>query len=147
MTDTPDTPDAPESPDTLDLADISDHPFDESDLVPRSADEDPEARIWLFVLTTPVTVHRDQMLVMEADGVDFMPAFLDRGSAETFRELLGPPASLDFVVKAMHLTDVRRLAAERGAFLKTLDGRGRILEIWNPRDGRSEPGPGLGPES
>jgi hypothetical protein len=102
--------------------------FDDSEIVPPTPGEDPEARRWLFVLTSPVTVHRDRMLILETDGPPFLPAFLDKASAEEFLGRLGQPAAEPWVVQAMHLVDLRKLAGEQSVEVAALDGRGRVLE-------------------
>jgi hypothetical protein len=106
---------------------MTEKPFDESDLVPHSPGEDPEARTWLYVLTTAVTIHRDQILVLETEGGPQLPAFLAKESAAGFRERLGSPMSDDYAVQAMHLVDVRGLAAELGATPLVFDAQGRII--------------------
>lgn len=116
----------------------SDKPFDDSDLVPYSPDEDPEARKWLYVLTTPVTIHRDQMLILESDGEEFLPAFLDRDSAELFLERLGDPGG-GYAVQAMHLIDVRKLASDRGLPVIALSGEGGVLSGWGPEEASASP--------
>jgi hypothetical protein len=122
-------------------------PFDESDLVPRTPDEDPESREWLYVLTAPVTIHRDRMLVLESGGEDFVPAFRDRDSAAAFLERLGSPAADDHIVQAMHLVDVRKFALESSLIVLTLDGAGAVLETFRPEPGPAAPDPGAGPSS
>jgi hypothetical protein len=121
---------------------VFDKPFADSDIVPPSPDEDPEAREWLYVLTSPVTVHRDKMLVLESDGEEFMPAFADRASAEAFLERLGDPAS-GHSVQAMHLIDLRKLAQEKSLPVLTLDGNGGVLSGFRPSPGQPSAPSGL----
>jgi hypothetical protein len=112
-----------------------DPPFGPDELAPVSPDEDPEARSWLFVLTRAVTVNRDQLLVLESDGRQFIPAFRDRAEARGFKSRLaaagggddGPDAG-DLADQAMHLVDVRRTAGEMGLRILVLSGEGAVLD-------------------
>ncbi|MDR2456831.1 MAG: hypothetical protein LBE49_09605 [Deltaproteobacteria bacterium] len=109
-----------------------DKPFDDADLVPPSDDEDPDARIWLYVLTKPVTAHRDQMMVLESGGQDFMPAFWNQEDAESFLARLGSEEAAEFAVQAMHLLDLRKLAEDKAMGFVILDGEGGVLSGWSP---------------
>jgi hypothetical protein len=108
-----------------------DKPFDDADLVPPSDDEDPDARIWLYVLTRPVTAHRDQMMVLESGGQDFMPAFWNREDADLFLGRLDAQEAGEFLIQAMHLLDLRKLAEEKAMGFVILDGEGTIVSGWS----------------
>ena len=109
---------------------MTDNPFDASDIVPPSPDEDPEARKWVHVLTHPVTIHRDMMMILDAGELEFIPVFQDRGAAEAFLSRLGPPAADEYDIQAMHIIDVRKFAGEKGLKVMTLDGQGAVLDSW-----------------
>ncbi|MDR1488054.1 MAG: hypothetical protein LBT62_08715 [Deltaproteobacteria bacterium] len=94
--------------------------------------EDPQARRWLWVLTVPLTVNRDSMLVLEDESGDYVPVFEDRENAESFRALFAEKAADDYNCQAMHLFDLQKFACEKGFLLTTLDGQGQILERWRP---------------
>ncbi|MDR1545974.1 MAG: hypothetical protein LBU12_04545 [Deltaproteobacteria bacterium] len=97
---------------------------------PPSADEDPLARRWLWVLTVPVTKHRDSMMLIEDEGRDAAPYFGDRQAAEAFLERLGPESG--GAAQAMHFFDLVKFAAGRGLTLIELDGAGRVLDRRRP---------------
>jgi hypothetical protein len=103
--------------------------FDDIVPEPPSENEHPLARAWLFVLTYPVTVNRDNMLVLEGEGGDYIPIFKDREGAETFLERLGGKDQY-YQVQAMHLFDARQFAKEKSYDLVTLTADGRVLERW-----------------
>ncbi|MDR0622076.1 MAG: hypothetical protein LBJ61_09400 [Deltaproteobacteria bacterium] len=97
---------------------------------PPSPDEHPQARSWLWVLTYPVTVNRDNMLILEGDGGDYIPIFKERAEAENFLEKVGGK-ELYYQVQAMHLFDARKFAREKSLDLVTLTGIGQVLERWD----------------
>lgn len=100
-------------------------------VVPPSDDEHPQARNWLWVLTYPVTVNRDNMVIMEdADG-DFIPVFAGRDQAGDFKQKLDGPDVQYFKVQAMHVFDARKFAKEKTMDLVTLNGEGQILDRWS----------------
>ena len=107
--------------------------LEEGDIVPPSPDEDPDARRWIYVLTRPVTIHRDNLLLLEDESGEYVPAFNDKLSAAEFKERLGVPETGDLVVQAMHLLDAVSLAAQRGSSVMLLDGSGAVLESWTVR--------------
>ncbi|MDR2442297.1 MAG: hypothetical protein LBE31_02100 [Deltaproteobacteria bacterium] len=123
----------PDKFDKFDKSDKSDN-FDDYDVVPPSADEDPDARNWLYVLTKAVTKHRDQMLVLETGETEFIPAFPSRKQAKDFVEVLVSPGEQSFEVQAMHLFDLKKLAFEMRLTFLTLDAKGIILDYWNPQE-------------
>ncbi|MDR3135583.1 MAG: hypothetical protein LBU69_05765 [Deltaproteobacteria bacterium] len=102
------------------------------EIIPKapSSDEHPQARAWLWVLTYPVTVNRDNMLILEGDGGDFIPVFTERPEAETFLGRLGGEETY-FQVQAMHLFDARKFAKEKSLDLVTLTGLGQVLDRWD----------------
>jgi hypothetical protein len=93
-------------------------------------EEHPQARTWLWVITYPVTVNRDNMLILETDGVEYIPIFLDREQAETFLEKIGGQDD-HYQVQAMHLFDARKFAREKALDLVTLTGTGQVLGSWD----------------
>jgi hypothetical protein len=93
------------------------------------SEEHPLARAWMWVLTYPVTINRDNMLILESDGAEYIPIFKEREEAENFLLRLGP--EMDYVVQAMHLFDARKFAKEKSLNLVTLSGLGQILEYWD----------------
>jgi hypothetical protein len=113
-----------------------DPPFDDDEVVAPSPDEDPSARIWLYVLTRAVTKHRDQLLLLESGDKEFVPAFTNRQDAREFSEALSPadaqPDHQQYAVQAMHLVDLRKLAAEKALSIFTINARGEVLERWSP---------------
>jgi hypothetical protein len=83
---------------------------------------------WFWVITSPVTAFRDQMLVLELDGVhEFVPVFSRRAEAEAVLKRLGASGR---AVQAMHQEDIRRFAKEKGLGVRTVSGEGRIGEAW-----------------
>jgi hypothetical protein len=102
------------------------------DIIPEapSPDEHPQARSWLFVLTYPVTVNRDNMLVLESDLGEYIPIFNERSEAEDFLDRVGGK-ELYYQVQAMHLFDARKFAREKSLDLVTLTGKGQILGRWD----------------
>jgi hypothetical protein len=88
------------------------------------------AREWLFVLTYPVTIHRDNMLVIESEEGDYIPVFSARGEAEIFLEKVGGEETY-LVVQAMHVFDARKLAKEKGLDLVSMSGIGQVLGRWS----------------
>lgn len=95
-----------------------------------SEDEHPQARAWLWVITYPVTVNRDNMLILETDGAEYMPIFRDKGEAEKFLEKIGGQEDY-YQVQAMHLFDAKKFAREKNLDLVTLNGLGQVLESWD----------------
>jgi hypothetical protein len=95
-----------------------------------SEDEHPQARAWLWVITYPVTVNRDNMLILETDGAEYMPIFRDKGEAEKFLEKIGGQEDY-YQVQAMHLFDAKKFAREKTLDLVTLNGLGQVLESWD----------------
>jgi hypothetical protein len=104
---------------------VSDKTVPETETTP----EHPLARTWLWVLTFPVTVNRDNMLILESEGNEYIPIFNERTEAETFLERLGGE-ELDYQIQAMHLLDARRFAQEKAIDLVFLSGIGQVLERW-----------------
>jgi hypothetical protein len=103
--------------------------FDDIVPEPPSENEHPLARAWLFVLTYPVTINRDNMLILEGDGGDYIPVFTERDGAEAFLERLGGKEQY-YQVQAMHLFDARKFAKEKSLDLVTLSGDGQVLDRW-----------------
>jgi hypothetical protein len=68
------------------------------------------------------------MLLLEHDGRDCAPCFSDRDAATAFNARLGPGPDGPYVVQAMHLYDLAKLAAGEGFGLLCLDGEGRVLD-------------------
>ncbi|MDR2611334.1 MAG: hypothetical protein LBG06_00295 [Deltaproteobacteria bacterium] len=96
---------------------------------PADAGEGPakaEAGVdWFFVLTAPVTRLRDKMMILEADGLSFAPAFRARADGEAFLARLAPPE--EYSVQAMHVLDIREFAGSEKLAALVLDAGGRIL--------------------
>jgi hypothetical protein len=80
---------------------------------------------WLYVLTAPVTNHRDKMMVMDLGDVSIAPVFRSRAEGESFLKILSPPE--EYSVQAMHLTDIKEFADSQGMVALVLDGEGRLV--------------------
>jgi hypothetical protein len=110
---------------------------DKTETEAPATEEHPQARAWLWVLTYPVTVNRDNMLILEGGEGEYIPIFKERTEAESFLDRLGG-REMDYQVQAMHLFDARKFAQEKALDLVTLNGEGRVLERWahgSPLDG------------
>jgi hypothetical protein len=112
--------------------------FEDMELKAPSADEHPLSRTWLWVLTRPITINRDTMLVLDSGEGEFIPTFNDRTEAETFLDRLGGQ-ELEYQVQAMHLLDARKFAMEKSLDLLTLSGEGKVLERWEHSTPLEEP--------
>jgi hypothetical protein len=111
--------------------------FEDIEMIPPSEDEHPQARAWLWVLTYPVTVNRDNMVILEGEDGDYIPIFKEKAEAEVFWEKIGGQ-ELYYQVQALHLFDARKFAKEKALDLVTLTGQGQILERWNHNSPLSE---------
>jgi hypothetical protein len=101
---------------------------------PSNEQEHPQARQWLWVLTAPLTIHRDSILVLEDDSGEYVPIFADKQEADHFLKLLDEKASKRYVVQAMHLFDLQKFAREKGFSLTTLTSAGQVIKRWSPLD-------------
>jgi hypothetical protein len=70
------------------------------------------------------------MLILETEGAEYIPIFLDREQAERFLEKIGRPDD-HYQVQAMHLFDARKFAREKALDLVTLTGTGQVLDHWD----------------
>jgi hypothetical protein len=87
---------------------------------------------WFWVLTSPITIFRDKMLILEVDGVNVTPVFAVREEGESFLERVNPTEW--HVVQAMHVTDIRKFAVNERLGIITLDGEGKILQVWDLKE-------------
>jgi hypothetical protein len=81
-------------------------------------------------LTYPVTINRDNMLILESEQGEYIPVFGDRPEAEAFSERLGGQDT-EYVAQAMHLFDARKFAREKSLDLVTLNALGQLLDRWD----------------
>jgi hypothetical protein len=87
---------------------------------------------WFWVLSTPITIHRDKMLVLELESqYEFVPVFSTREEASGVLARLG---GQEYVVQAMHVDDIRKFALSMGLRVHTVNGEGRIVKVWDAPD-------------
>ncbi|MDR2140731.1 MAG: hypothetical protein LBR11_02905 [Deltaproteobacteria bacterium] len=92
---------------------------------------DPRASVWLWVLTAPITKHRDKILILEDKFGDYTPFFLLKDEAQTFLQTLDPEGQMEFQSQAIHIFDLEALAKENNFRLLRLDSRGVLVGQWN----------------
>ncbi|MDR2198421.1 MAG: hypothetical protein LBR53_03000 [Deltaproteobacteria bacterium] len=101
---------------------------------PEKGDPPPEERgregvDWFWVLTTPVTIHRDKMLVLELESqYEFVPVFRSKAEAAA---VLSKMADKNYVIQAMHRGDLRDFAASGRLRVHTVNGEGRVVGVWD----------------
>jgi hypothetical protein len=91
-----------------------------------------EAADWLWVLAAAITKNRDKLLILEDEAGDYLPVFRAKEEGAAFLGHLDPEGGLGYQVQAMHLLDMRALAAEMSYRVLTLDGQGQVLDRWSP---------------
>jgi hypothetical protein len=87
---------------------------------------------WLWVLAAPITVNRDKLLVLEDEAGDYLPVFKAKEDGRAFLKRLNPEGDKNWQAQAMHLVDLKALAAEKLYRLLILSGEGQVLERYGP---------------
>ncbi|MDR2406387.1 MAG: hypothetical protein LBE27_08475 [Deltaproteobacteria bacterium] len=87
-----------------------------------------EGEDWFWVLSTPITIHRDKMLVLELESqYEFVPVFPTREEAE---RVLARLSDEGYVVQAMHVNDIKDFALSKTLGVHTVNGEGHIVKVW-----------------
>jgi hypothetical protein len=84
---------------------------------------------WFWVLTSKITIFRDKMLILDIDETTVAPVFKSRKEALDFLARLDPQEK--HMAQAMHVLDIKQFAQTELLGIVTLDGDGRILEVWS----------------
>jgi hypothetical protein len=105
------------------MSDILEPPFP-----PEGEKKGVEGVDWFWVITSPITIFRDKMLVLEVDGLSLTPTFRTREAGAAFLKRLDSKEWHE--VQAMHVQDIMDFKTLERLAVVTLDGEGKVLEVW-----------------
>jgi hypothetical protein len=112
----------------------------EPPFVPEGDKKGEEGVDWFWVITSPITIFRDKMLVLEVDGLGLTPVFTTRAAGEAFLKRLDTTDWHE--VQAMHVKDIRDFKAAERLDVVTLDGEGKVLGVWDKEEEKPGEPPG-----